>query len=148
LQQILSSETILIKTANLKERYRSPESDKQVYSCPFDGAFYKNNTLLSNDCAISLILYIDDFEICNLLGTSRRKHKICALYWTLGNLSPSCQSSLSSIHLAALIKSDDVKFYGYEAVLEPLISDLITLEQHGVFLPKLGKCIKGTVCCS
>lgn len=51
----------------------------------------RNNTLLSKDYAISLNLYIDDFEICNPIGTSQRKHKICALYWTLGNLSPGCQ---------------------------------------------------------
>lgn len=122
----------------MKGRYQSPDSDKTVYSCPFDGEFFRNNTLLSKECAISLNLYIDEFEIC--IGTSRRKHKICALYWTLGNLFPGCQSSLSSIHLAILVKSDDLKVYGYEAVLEPLISDLISLEQHGVFLPKLGKC--------
>lgn len=147
LQQLLSSDTILLKTANLKERYESPLSDKAVYSCPFDGEFFRNNKLLSQDCAISINLYIDDFEICNPIGTSRRKHKICALYWTLGNLSLGCQSSLSSIHLALLVRSDDLKVYGYEAVLEPLISDLISLENHGVFLPKLGKFVKGTVQC-
>ncbi|XP_076741620.1 uncharacterized protein LOC143419301 [Maylandia zebra] len=147
LQQLLSSDTILLKTANLKERYESHLSDKAVYSCPFDGEFFRNNKLLSQDCAISINLYIDDFEICNPIGTSRRKHKICALYWTLANLSLGCQSSLSSIHLALLVRSDDLKVYGYEAVLEPLISDLISLENHGVFLPKLGKFVKGTVQC-
>ena len=147
LQQILSSDAILKKTANLKEGYQSPQRDKSVYSCPFDGKFFKNNTLLSGDCAISINLYIDDFEICNPIGTSRRIHKICALYWTLGNLSPGCQSSLSSIHLALLVRSLDLKEYGYEAVLEPLIRDLVSLEQHGLFLPKLGKCVKGTVQC-
>lgn len=49
LQQILSSDTILLKTANLKGRYQSPKSDKAVYSCPFDGEFFRNNTLLSNE---------------------------------------------------------------------------------------------------
>lgn len=27
----------------------------------------------------------DDFEICNPLGTSRKKHKICAVYLNLSN---------------------------------------------------------------
>lgn len=114
-----------------------PESNKLIYSCPFEGEFFRNNTLLSKDCAISLHLYIDDFEICNPIGTSRRKHKICAVFWALGNLSPGFQSSLSSIHLALQVRSDDLKMYGYEAVLKPLICDLISLEQHGVFLTKL-----------
>lgn len=30
-------------------------------------------------------------------------------------------------------------------MLEPLIADLITLEQHGVFVEKLGKTLKGTL---
>lgn len=145
LQQILNLDSILIRTANLKEKYQSPKSNKGIYSCPFDGEFFRNNTLLSKDCAISLHLYINDFEICNPIRTSRRKHKICTIYWTLGNLSPGFQSSLSSIHLALLASSDDLKVYGYEAVLEPLISDLISFEQHGVFLAKLGKSVKGTV---
>ena len=32
-------------------------------------------------------------------------------------------------------------------VLQPLISDIIILEQHGIFVTKLGKCVKGTAMC-
>lgn len=97
--------------------------------------------------SISLILYIDEFEICNPLGTSRRKHKICGVYWILGNLAPGCNSALSSIYLAALIRSSDLKCYGYEKVLKPLIDDLVILEESGIFLSKLGRTVKGTVHC-
>lgn len=69
------------------------------------------------------------------------------MYWILGNLPPGCHSSLPSIQLAALINSNDVKIHGYEKVLEPLITDLITLEEHGVFVEKLGKTFKGTSQC-
>lgn len=48
--------------------------------------------------------------------------------------------------MPALINSNDVKVCGYDKVLEPLISDLITLE-HGIFVDKLGKTLKGTVQC-
>ena len=147
LQQLLNCETILNKAVNLKEKYQQRESDKQVYRYFWDGLLFKRHSILSKECSISLILYVDDFEICNPLGTSRRRHKICALYWILGNLPPGCHSSLSSIHLAALINTNDVKVYGYEKVLEPLLRDLITLEQQGVFVEKLGKHLKGTVQC-
>ncbi|KAK0133602.1 hypothetical protein N1851_030882 [Merluccius polli] len=40
---------------------------------------------------------------------------------------------------------DDVKAYGYGKILEPLLHDLVTLEEHGVFIPKLGTFVKGTV---
>lgn len=146
LQQILSCQTFLEKAINLKSHHQI-QSDEIQYKSFYDGTNYKENLKLSKECAISLILYIDDFEICNPLGTSRKKHKICAVYWTLGNLPASCHSSLSNIYLAALIRSEDVKCYGYETVLKPLVDELITLEQEGLFIAKLGKSIKGFVHC-
>lgn len=119
-----------------------------LYKTVFDGAFFNENELLSKQESISLILYIDEFEICNPLGTSRRKHKICGLYWILGNLPPGCNSALPSIYLAALIKSNNLKCYGYEKVLKPVINDLVILEQSGIFLSKLGRTVKGTVQCA
>lgn len=46
-----------------------------------DGRHFKANSLVSKpEFTIALCLYIDDFEIVNPLGTSRLKHKICAVY--------------------------------------------------------------------
>lgn len=41
----------------------------------------------------------------------------------------------------------DVKRFGYEAILEPLLKDISVLEQEGVFVPSAGKNIRGTVYC-
>ena len=76
-----------------------------------------------HSCCISLALYTDDFEICNPLGTSKRIYKITAVYWTVLNVPANFQSSLTSIQLALLGRSD-VKERGYEKFLEPLIKDL------------------------
>ncbi len=51
------------------------------------------------------------------------------------------------IHLALLCKAVDVKQFEYKVILEPLLKDLCTLEQEGVFIPSAGKSIKGTVHC-
>lgn len=80
LQKLLNCETILNKAINLKEKHQPEESDKQVYRSFWDGLLFKRNAILSKECAISLTLYADNFEICNPLGTSRKKHKICTLY--------------------------------------------------------------------
>ena len=90
-------------------------------------------------------MYIDDFEVCNPLGTSRKTHKLCAVYWGLSNLPPGSHSSLTSIYLAVLCKTDNVKSYGDSKVLEPLICDLRSLEVDGIFVPQLGTSLKGTV---
>ena len=113
-----------------------------------DGKYYKDNKLLGqqNTC-ISLALYIDDFEVCNPLGTSRKIHKITAVYWVVLNLPPRFRSTLTSIQLALLGKSVDVKEYGYEKFLEPLIKDIKCLEQQGVFVQVLDQFVRGTVFC-
>ena len=39
------------------------------------------------------------FALAYGTGTSRKKHYICAVYWTLGNLTPGYQSSLCRVRL-------------------------------------------------
>ena len=38
-----------------------------------------------------------------------------------------------------------MKKYGYDCVLYPLLQDVKTLEQNRIFVPLLGKCVKGTI---
>lgn len=92
-------------------------------------------------------MYIDDFELCNPLGTSRKKHKLCAVYWFLGNSPHGSDSAMSSIFLTLLCKSSYVQEFGYEKILDPLLHDLVTLEKHGLFIPQLGSFVKCTVQC-
>ncbi len=90
---------------------------------------------------ISLSLYIDiDFDLCNPLGTSHKKHKLCGVYWILNNFPPGCSSSLSSIYLAVLCKTEHVKSYGYSTILKHLLHELVTLDSHGVY--ELGHLLK------
>lgn len=127
------------------EQVNSP-SEYSVYQSVRDGLHFKNNTLLSGDkLCISLGLYIDEFEICNPLGTSRKKHKVTAIYWVLADLPVKYRSALSSIYLAILCKSNDLKTFGYKQVIEPLLKDLNVLENQGFYISRLDTCVKGTV---
>lgn len=67
------------------------------------------------------------------------------MYWVLGDIPSEFRSTLSLINLAVLCKADDVKNFGYSRVLEALLSDLKSFEENGLYLPCLGKIIKGTV---
>ena len=70
--------------------------EQKTYRSFQDGEYFLQNSFLSDtDLRILLTLYIDDFEVCNPLGTSRTKHKLCAVYWILSNLPPGSHSSLS-----------------------------------------------------
>ena len=113
-----------------------------------DGKYYKENKLLGEqNTFISLGLYIDEFEVCNPLGTSRKVHKITAVYWVVLNLPARFRSSLTSIQLAVLGKSVDIKKYGYEKFLEPLLKDIKCLDQEGIFVEVVGQFVKSTVYC-
>ena len=132
----------------LTHSFEADSSSETQYKSFHDGTNFKNNTILSeNNPSIYLILYVDDFEVCNPLGTYRKKHKITAVYWVLANVPPLLRSSLTSIYLAILCKADDIKRFGYSAVLHPLLKDLASLEEDGLYIPSLGMRVKGTVYC-
>lgn len=106
-----------------------------------DGMYFKENTFLSSDeLKLALILY--DFEIANPLGTSRKIHKICSVYWMLADLPSKYRSALHAIQLAALCKVADIQAFGYEKALGPLLRNFRTLEQDGIFIESIGKVIQ------
>lgn len=128
LQRLLNRGDVIDKV--LEEA--NTESLPAHYKTLFDGLYFKENPLMSGeDQIISLGLYIDDFELCNPLGTSRKKHKLCAIYWVIANLPVKYRSS-SSIYLALVCKSVDAKTFGYDRIVEPLLRDLQLLENQGI----------------
>lgn len=143
LQHLLSNSDILEKVIHT---HKTQENILGVVQYKNKGWNLLQRSFFSGkDLKLSISLYVDDFEVCNPLGTSRKTHKLCGVYWILNNLPPGSHSSLSSIYLAVLCKSNDVKVYGYEKVLDPLLQDLVILEKHGVFIAGLGEFMKGTV---
>lgn len=55
------------------------------------------------------------------------------------------RSSLSSIYLATLCYSSDIKTFGYEVILAPLVKDIELLEMQGIYVQTLGASITGTI---
>lgn len=90
---------------------------------------------------ISLALYIDEFEIANPLGTSRNIHKIVGVNCVILNLPVTFRAGLTSIQLGALGNSHDVKEFGYERFLEPLIKDLKLIEDNGIDVDALKRSV-------
>ena len=117
-----------------------------VYSSYRDSIFCQTNQLFSEDeNALMIALYNDDWETVNPLGTSRKKHKLSAFYWTLVNLPSQYRAQLSAIRMAILARSADVKYFGLARMMEPLLRDLALLEKKGVYLESLGIHLRGTV---
>lgn len=125
---------------------KKPSDASSGYKSFNDGSLLRENSFLCEDeLKLPLILYIEDFEICNPLGTSRKKHKVTAVYWVFADIHATLRSTLTSIYLTILCKANDVNQYGYAKVLDPLLRDLKSFEDEGIFVSSLGKVVKGTV---
>lgn len=95
---------------------------------------YKSSDFFSQGNKIQILLYIDDFTLTNPLGTSSKKHKICAVYYSLGNIPHHLRSKLYCIQLALLCPSYIFKKVGYAQVLKQLIDDIKILETDGILV--------------
>ena len=95
---------------------------------PGIGTLQHNNQLFNDHpTALKLVVYNDDIEVGNPLGSKAGINKLTMYYFQLLNIENS--SSLSNIHLVLIAYSSDVKSFGHSAVLRPFIEDLKSLEQ-------------------
>lgn len=104
-------------------------SNSQVIGHFFHTQTYKKHSFLrENADAFALHLFGDGFEVANSLGSHTSVHKMVGLYLVIQNFPAEIQSKLSSVFLVALWHPQDVKKYGYDRTLEPVVTVLQTLE--------------------
>ena len=90
-----------------------------------DGVVLSNHPLFKIDPhTLELILYSDEIEICNAVGTRAKKHKLLMFYYLLSNLPRKYRSVVDAINLYAVVRSEDVSTYGFDVILQPLLDDL------------------------
>lgn len=86
---ILQSLSHILKDSDIQEKVlkNAGHGSSGQYTGFRDGSHFKENTFLSGEeLRRSLLLYCDDFEVCNPLGTSRKKHKVTGVYWVLAGI--------------------------------------------------------------
>lgn len=106
------------------------DKDPDYLSDYSDGTHFKQHPFFKvNPHALRLHFYEDEFEIANPLGSKKNKHKLCAFYYTVGNLK-HC-SKLKHIHLALLVRQTFVKCFGLVTILKPMLDDLKKLQIEG-----------------
>ncbi|XP_050988379.1 uncharacterized protein LOC127179124 [Labeo rohita] len=70
--------------------------------------------------------------MCQSIRVKKGIHKLGGIYFTLRNFPPQFNSSLANIHLCALFHSQDIKTYGFDSILEPIVNDIKVLESTGI----------------
>lgn len=116
-----------------------------------DGSFFKSHPLFANHSErefclkLQFIIYFDEVEVTNPLGSTKGKHKLgkqarlymhsncidytALFYYTLANIHPKLRATLKTIQLIAAVTSPNLKEYGYEPVLKPFIDEVNVLAE-------------------
>lgn len=143
-KQICFAYVPILKTLELVLRHEEVQSylsmtdsnESDVYKTPSDGSAVKNCEFYKRfPKALKIILYFDEYETVNPLGSKTGKHKLGALYMTLANLPYHINSKLKSIFLVAKFNCKDLKNgkVSFDDILKPVLEDVKILEE-GVHL--------------
>ena len=113
-----------------------------------DGEFFSQHPVFSqhND-ALQIILYYDNIDMANLLGSRAGNHKlgmttltqqsmyehVGCFYFTLGNICPMHRSTLLSIFVLAIAKSSLLREYTADAILERFVEESNMLSQVKIY---------------
>lgn len=105
-----------------------------------DGHYVRKHPLFCrNKEALQIVLYNDDVEIVNPLGTHVKKHKMTLFYVTFANIPPEYRSRLSTIFLIAIAKSQCLKRHGLNKLLENFIKTVNIMSSGGLQISANGR---------
>lgn len=81
---------------------------------------------------LPLILYCDDFESGNPLGSHAGNYKMSALYCYIATIPPDHASKLENVFITTVLHSNDRVKFGNSASYQVVIEDLTALENEGI----------------
>ncbi|KAK0153147.1 hypothetical protein N1851_005164 [Merluccius polli] len=144
---IMGSLSSMFRNSELCDSFQKTKPHQEgFYRDVNDGSYFRNHILFSQqENALQIQLYYDDFETANPLGSKKGVHKLGCIYFILRNLSPKLNSVLMNMHLVALFHSEDLKKYGFDPIIKPLLNDLKILEAEGMQVPFQPTPLKGSV---
>lgn len=111
-----------------------------VLTSIIDGNFWKRiEKQFAEKLVIPLLLYFDDFEINNPLGSHSGIHKIGAIYCTIPTIPDIYSSMLENIFLLQLHNEKDHLQLGNKSIFSNIINEIIDLENNGLDVKVNGK---------
>lgn len=102
------------------------------------GTVWKHNIRKSHDkVVLPLVMFFDDFETGNVLGSYAGIYKLGAVYVSVGTVPPYRSATLSNIFLTLLFHSADRNVFGNKIIFRPLIEEFNYLRETGVHIDTL-----------
>ena len=141
LQYIPIKETLKILLEDetfLSQKNSDPyfHEDDVVKDCRDGLNFRQNEFFKQNPTAVPLLLFQDELEVANPLGSGKTKHKIQCTYFTTLEIVPALRSKVKSIQLCSLVLSRHWKKHGNSKCNRNLLEDLKVLETDGLEVNK------------
>ncbi|XP_031359486.1 uncharacterized protein LOC116183029 [Photinus pyralis] len=122
---------------NEERRYDTQEPNQCLENVMHGSAWlnlYKS-PFLSNDpltVVLPLVIFYDDFEISNVLGSHAGIHKLGGLYVSIPALPPHIVSQLNHTFMLSLCHSSDKTQFKNKKVFQPAIDELNYLHTTGI----------------
>jgi hypothetical protein len=105
-------------------------SESSVMHDICDGSLFVNHPLFkAHPNALQIIVYYDEFTAVNPMAPTSRKHKLGAIYFSLGNIDPALRSRLEAVHLVCLFPYTMLDVYSIDEILRPLVTDIHKLQK-------------------
>ena len=139
-------QALLSNPALCSEVMQSHVSTDGVMRDVCDGSFVKTHPVFQKyPDALQFIICHDEIDVCNPLGSSAGIHLIIAILWVstchvyiiiffipcervfhylLRNIRPHFRSTLSAMQLLAIVKAEDLRTHGCQALLTPIIQQV------------------------
>lgn len=123
----LCKKTRLLEIIQTKDS-RKGNSEEMIFDFE-DGLLSQTHPLFQDKHVFRIVLYYDDVEICNPLGS--KSNKLGLFYFTILNIPYKYRARMQSIFLIAVANTDDIKQFGIDKVLEPIVAELNTFSSTG-----------------
>ena len=91
---------------------------------------------------VTFLLYFDELESANPIGSRETIHKIGCFYWCLKSLPPWLNCDMRYTFIVALVSYLDVKSYSFFPVIDAITNDLVKLQKWNINHHKKGKVFK------
>ena len=123
-------------TVEMAKAYLSKKVTADLYTDFVDGEFWQTMRLEQNDdqLLVPFVLYFDDFETANPLGSRAGVYKLGAVYACLKCFPPMFNSQLKNLFLALMFHSQDRSQHCNEPIFSCLIDELKFLFKHGIYV--------------
>ncbi|KYN22123.1 hypothetical protein ALC57_05487 [Trachymyrmex cornetzi] len=101
----------------------------------FDSEYWKKvENEKENRIVLPLVLYFDDVEINNPLGSRKCIHKIGIIYSSILGLPYEFSSMLESIFLVQIHNYQDHKVLGNKRIFQHVVNQIINLQENGIII--------------